>query len=297
MQLTYADELQWTPLTAIREGAKEMKELLIGTEGAPDNYRLVMIREAGAAATTPRHKHNFDQVRIVLNGRANYGPKRWIEPGELAYFPEGTPYGPEVSDGNRLGLTLQCGGASGAGYVSNRQVKSATATLKERGEFRGGVYYPSDFEAPGHPSGDSAKRKAQDAFEACWELVTGRRISYPKPRYDEPIKMTPANFTWEEQPGQPGVRAKLLGSFTERRHELALMQVEPNRVALLGPRAGIQLVFVVRGSGTVDGRALRPHAAFEIAAGSAAQVTAADELELIVIGLPIFVAAKQPSTV
>jgi hypothetical protein len=288
VQLTYADELQWTPLTAIREGAKEMKELLIGTEGAPDNYRLVMIREAGAAATTPRHKHNFDQVRIVLSGRANYGPKRWIEPGELAYFPEGTPYGPEVSDGDRLGLTLQCGGASGAGYVSNRQVKAATATLKERGEFKGGVYYPHD---------EHAKRRAQDAFEACWELVTGRRISYPKPRYDEPIKMKPANFAWEAQPGQPGVRAKLLGCFTERRHELAQVQLEPKSVALLGPRAGIQLVFVVRGSGTVDGRALRPHAAFEIAAGSAAQVTAAEELELFVIGLPIFVGAKQPSTV
>lgn len=288
MQLTYADELQWTPLTAIRDGAKEMKELLIGTEGAPDNYRLVMIREQGAAATTPRHKHNFDQVRIVLSGRANYGPKRNIEPGELAYFPEGTPYGPEVSDGDRLGLTLQCGGASGAGYVSNRQVKAATAALKERGEFKGGVYYPS---AP------DAKRRAQDAFEACWEHVTGRRISYPEPRYDEPIKMKPANFAWEDQPGQPGVRAKLLGSYTERRHELALLQVEPKSVALLGPRSGVQLVFVVHGSGAVDGRALRPHAAFEIPAGSAAQVTAAEELELVVIGLPIFVTAKQPSTV
>jgi len=288
VQLTYADDLQWKPLTAIRDGAKEMKELLIGTEGAPDNYRLVMIREQGAAATTPRHRHNFDQARIVLTGRANYGPKHWIEPGEMAYFPEGAPYGPEASAGDRLGLTLQCGGASGLGYVSNRQVQAATATLKGRGEFKGGVYYPA---AP------DAKRRAQDSFEAVWEHINGRRITYPKPRYDEPIKMKPANFDWQEQPGQPGVRAKLLGSFTERRHEFALLRVAGGSVALLGPRAGTQLVFVVAGDGTVEGRELKPHAAFEVTAGSAAQVTATNELELIVIGLPIFVAAKHPSTV
>jgi hypothetical protein len=87
MQLVCADDLPWIPLTTIRDGGKEMKELLAGTDGSPDNYRLVMIRERGIVATTPRHKHNFDQVRIVLSGRANYGPHKWIEPGELAYFP------------------------------------------------------------------------------------------------------------------------------------------------------------------------------------------------------------------
>ena len=288
MQLTYADELQWKPLTAIRDGAKEMKELLLGNEGAPDNYRLVMIREQGIAATTPRHRHNFDQARIVLSGRANYGPKHWIEPGELAYFPEGAPYGPEEAAGDRLGLTMQCGGASGLGYVSNSQVKAATAVLKERGEFKAGVFYPS---AP------DAKRRAQDAFEAVWEHIHGRRIVYPKPRYDEPIKMKPENFDWQDQPGQPGVRAKLLGSFTERRCEFAQLAVAAGSVALLGPRAGTQLVFVVAGNGTVEGRDLKPHTAFDVTAGSAAQVTASSALELIVIGLPIFVAAKAPSTV
>jgi hypothetical protein len=288
VQLTYADELQWKPLTAIRDGAKEMKELLLGAEDAPDNYRLVMIREQGVAATTPRHRHNFDQLRIVLSGRANYGPKHWIEPGELAYFPEGTPYGPEASAGDRLGLTLQCGGASGLGFVSNRQVKAATEELKARGEFKAGVFYPSD---------PDAKRRAQDAFEAVWEQINGRRITYPKPRYDTPIKMQPANFDWQDQPGQPGVRAKLLGSFTERHHEIAQLAVAAGSAALLGPRAGTQLVFVVDGNGTVEGRALRPHTAFEVAAGTAAQATASGALELIVIGLPIFVPAKQPSTV
>jgi mannose-6-phosphate isomerase-like protein (cupin superfamily) len=288
VQLICADDVPWKPLTAIRDGGKEMKELLAGTDGTPDNYRLVMIREQGVVATTPRHKHNFDQVRIVLSGRANYGPQKWIEPGELAYFPEGTPYGPESSDGDRLGLTLQCGGASGLGYVSNNQVKTATALLKETGEFKNGIYHST---APG------AKRRVQDAFEAVYEHVTGRAVTYPKPRYDEPIKMKPEHFAWQEQPGEPGVRAKFLGNFTERHHEIALVHVDAGTSAMFGPRAGIQLVYVVDGSGAVDENALRSQTAFEVPAGSAAQVTATSGLELIVIGLPIFAAAPKPSTV
>ena len=288
MQLICADDLPWKPLTAIRDGGKEMKELLAGTDGSPDNYRLVMIREQGVVATTPRHKHNFDQVRIVLSGRANYGPHKWIEPGELAYFPEGTPYGPESSDGDRLGLTLQCGGASGLGYVGNEQVKAATAVLKETGEFKNGIYYPA------HPD---ATRRAQDAFEAVFEHVTNRRVTYPKPRYDEPIKMKPENFDWQDLPGQPGVKAKWLGDFTERHHELALVHVDAGKSTMLGPRAGIQLVYVVDGTGTVDGNGLRSQTAFEVPSGSAAQVSATTALELIVIGLPLFAAAKAPSNV
>ena len=288
MQLICADDLPWKPLTAIRDGGKEMKELLAGTDGSPDNYRLVMIREQGVVATTPRHKHNFDQVRIVLSGRANYGPHKWIEPGELAYFPEGTPYGPESSDGDRLGLTLQCGGASGLGYVGNEQVKAATAVLKETGEFKNGIYYPAQ---------PDATRRAQDAFEAVFEHVTHRRVTYPKPRYDEPIKMKPESFDWQDLPGQSGVKAKWLGDFTERHHELALVHVDAGKSAMLGPRAGIQLVYVVDGTGTVDGNALRAQTAFEVPSGSAAQVSATTALELIVIGLPLFAAAKAPSNV
>ena len=288
MQLTCADDLEWKPLTQIRDGGKDAKELLVGTEGTPDNYRLVMVREQGVVANTPRHKHTFDQVRIVLSGRANYGPQRWIEPGELAYFPEGTPYGPEASDGDRLGLTLQCGGASGLGFLSNRQLKAGTAELQQTGEFKGGVYYPGS---------SDGKRRAQDAYEAVWEHINGRKIDYPKPRYDEPIKMRPGHFEWQDQPGQPGVQAKLLGVFTERRHEIAMLRLGVGSTAMLGPRAGIQLAYVLQGAAAIDGRAASPNTAFEVTAGSAAQVIATSAVELIVIGLPIFVTAKQPSSV
>ena len=284
MQLTRAEELEWKPLTALRDSSKDAKHLLIGEEGAPDNYRLVMIREQGGAKSTgPRHKHTFDQLRYVLSGRANYGPKRFIGAGEVAYFPEGVFYGPEESEGDRLGLTWQFGGAGGLGLISNRQANDATEALQQTGKFERGIYYPND---PG-------SRKAQDSYEAVWEYVNGRRITYPKPRYDEPILMRTDHFVWQDQPGQRGVEAKLLGVFTERRLEIAMLRIAAGSHAMLGPRDGVQTAYVVTGTGTVDEAAIGPQTAFEVKAGTAAQVLASTDIDLIVVGLPIFVRAKQ----
>jgi hypothetical protein len=172
--------------------------------------------------------------------------------------------------------------------VGNEQVKAATAVLKETGEFKNGIYYPAQ---------PDATHRVQDAFEAVFEHVTGQRVTYPKPRYDDPIKMKPESFDWQDLPGQPGAKAKYLGDFTERHHELALVHIDAGKSAMLGPRAGIQLVYVVEGTGTVDGNVLRTQTAFEVPSGSAAQVTATAALALIVIGLPVFAAAKAPSNV
>lgn len=285
MQIAHADELEWRPLSQIRQGGKEYKELLAGEEGALDNYRLVMIREEGVKAVTPRHKHNFDQLRMVLTGRANYGPKRWIEPGQIAYFPEGTPYGPEDSDGDRLGLTWQAGGASGSGYISNRQAKAATEELKQAGTFEGGIYYRNDGSRP------------QDSFEAVWERVNQRKLEYPKPRYDEPLLIRPEHFAWQEQSGQPGVEHKLLAAFTERRMEIAMLRVGAGANALFGPQAGIQTVYALGGAGTVDGHAIHAGSAFAVAAGAAADISATSTLELIVVGLPIFARVRETANV
>ena len=97
MQIRHADQGEETS-AAIRGGDREFKTLLVGDENSPDNFRLVLARQSGKVVA-PRHKHNFDQIRMCLSGDGqNYGPDRWIRPGEIVYFPEGVPYGPEDSD-------------------------------------------------------------------------------------------------------------------------------------------------------------------------------------------------------
>ena len=94
-----------------------------------------------------------------------------------------------------------------------------------------------------------------------------------------------------------GREREACGSFTERHHEIALVRIDGGSMRMLGPRAGTQLAYVVSGAGSVETHKLREQTAFEVTAGSAAQVLATSELLLIVIGLPIFVATKQPSSV
>jgi quercetin dioxygenase-like cupin family protein len=115
MQIGHADAYEGAVTTPeFRGGGKLFRTLLAGEEGDPGNFRLVYVR-VNSKISTPRHRHNFDQLRLALEGAINYGPDQWIEPGELAYFPEGTPYGPEEADNERLGVTIQFGGDSGEG--------------------------------------------------------------------------------------------------------------------------------------------------------------------------------------
>ena len=289
LQIGRGDGGGWAPLAAnFRAGGKQYQTLLAGREGAPDNYRLVLVRQTGALST-PRHKHNFDQLRLCIEGRINYGRHRWIEPGEIAYFPEGTPYGPEICDCDRLGITIQFGGASGAGFMSERQTQDGVASLQRHGRFENGIYRRDDAGA--------GERRNQDSYEAIWEAVNGRPLAYPAPRYDEPILMRPQNFDWQDVPDQPGLASKLLGIFNERDLELSQIRLAHGAATRLAPRAGIRLGFVLGGSGSADGEGLRPLTAFALEAGNPLQLMATSPLELVLVGLPIFGPARAETRV
>ena len=92
---------------AIRGGQRDFRTVLRGDEGSLNNYRLSFVRESGEL-DVPRHRHNFDQLRMCLEGdRQNYSKDKWFDPGEIVYFPEGTPYGPEQSASPRLSISTR----------------------------------------------------------------------------------------------------------------------------------------------------------------------------------------------
>lgn len=279
MQIRHADQGEETN-AAIRGGDREFKTLLTGDENSPDNFRLVLARQTGKVVA-PRHKHNFDQIRMCLSGDGqNYGPDRWIQPGEVVYFPEGVPYGPEDSDCQRLGITLQFGGASGNGFMSSRRSKQGMEELKAFGRFEKGIF---------HRNGEasSGQKRNQDGFEAVWEHVNKRKLEYPKPRYDEPIMMRPQNFDWQKTE-QGGLSVKPLGSFTERRVEVSLLRLASGACARIALRPGRQVGFLTRGAGQVDGGDVRQHSAFLLDPHEGAEIVSKDGMEILLIGLPIF---------
>ena len=290
MKVAHAEDS--TQIASTRTGKeRQFKTLLTGEDGALDNFRLYFVRQQGEV-DVPRHKHNFDQVRVCLEGpgKQNYGEGKWIAPGEIAYFPEGTPYGPEQSDTERLSLTLQFGGASRSGFISSARVQKAMDEMKEFGTFEKGIFKRVGQLAPG-------EKRNQDAYEAVWEHVNKRKLVYPKPRYGEAILMKPENFEWEAVEDQPGFARKNLCIFSERSLQFSMLKVEPGARGVQLSRGGIQIGFVLNGSGTVNGEALRKHSAFsgredfELASG--------EGMEVLLVGLPVFAEqqARQESLV
>jgi len=277
MQVAHAEDS--AKIDSIRGAEREFKTLLTGDEGALDNFRLYFVRQKGEV-DVPRHKHNFDQIRMCLEGgRQNYGAGKWIAPGEIAYFPEGTPYGPEQSDTERLSITLQFGGASGSGFVGSARLQQAKDEMKEFGTFEKGIFKRIGQLPP-------SEKRNQDAYEAIWEHINKRKLEYPMPRYGEPILMKPANFEWETSDEQPGVARKQLCVFSERHLQFAIVKLEPGASVLQRSRGGIQVGFVLQGEGTVNAEALRKYSAFSGREDFA--LNSDTGMELLLVGLPIF---------
>lgn len=265
----------------IRGNGREGRMLLVGDEDSPDNYRLNFSRQTGDAYS-PRHRHNFDQIRMVLGGgTANYGPKKEISPGEIVYFPEGTHYGPQDGNSRRFGITLQFGGPSGFGFISRKRMAQGMEELKVYGSFEKGI-----FTRTGELVG--GERRNQDAYEAIWEHVNGRRMTYPKQRYEEPVHMRPVNFEWRPVDGQPGVSLRKLGCFSEREVNVSMIKIDAGASATIAPRGGRQLGLIVTGAGQLEGQELKEHSAFELLRDEGGRVTAAVETELLLVGLPLF---------
>jgi hypothetical protein len=277
MQIAHAEDS--AKINSVRGAEREFKTLLIGEENALDNFRLYFVRQKGEV-DIPRHKHNFDQIRMCLEGgRQNYGAGKWIAPGEIAYFPEGTPYGPEQSNTERLSITLQFGGASGNGFVGSARLQQAMSEMREFGTFEKGIFKRIGQLAPG-------EKRNQDSYEAIWEHINKRKLVYPKARYGEPILIKPENFEWESSKENAGFATKQLCVFSERHLRFAVAKLDVGARGLQPSRGGIQIGFVLQGEGDVNGEKIRKHSAFS---GKEDLALSSDcGMEVLLIGLPIF---------
>jgi len=263
----------------VRAGGFSSRRLLAGEEGTQGNFSL-QLSLTPDTYFSPRHRHNFDQVRYQIEGEFDFAADGVMKPGTVAYFPEGTYYGPQSGSTRSLTLVLQFGGASGDGYISTEQYDRAAAELRALGTFANGVYTVTT------PEG---RKINKDAYEAVWERVCGRPLAYPPDRYTRPIFIQPENFAWIPAAEQPGANCKLLGEFSERRTLIAFCRVEPGASLRLD---GHSIYFVARGSGAVGAQDFRAHSTIYIAnkidSFATATLSARETVEMLRIGLPQF---------
>lgn len=281
MRLAHSETTPWKPVRAVRGGTIEFKTMLEGEEGTPDNYQL-LLANTDASFKSPRHRHNFDQLRFSLTGSTNFGPKRNLDEGDLAYFPEGTYYGPqnqeEVGE-NSLAMVVQFGGPSGNGYMSLRQLYDGFDKLQPQGRFEGGVFRRNEPEPDG--------RVNRDAYEAVWEYQNGRPVAYSKPRFMDPVHFREQNFEWQPVPGQAGVATKHIGSFTEKGVGVHFVRIDAGATHTLPAAEQTQLVFVKDGTGRFgSGDEWFRHTAVHLSAGESATMRATTLTEAMMLLLP-----------
>lgn len=280
MQSKHAADADWTVVSGHRSGTIEFKRLLQGAELAADNYELSIVR-TGGDYFTPRHHHNFDQVRLCLEGAMNYAPGKDLKAGTVGYFPEGTFYGPQADTAKSLVLLLQMGGAAGYGFMSYQQLNEGYEKISDLGQFERGVFTRKT------PDGRVVRK---DSYEAIWEHVNGREIRYPAPRYEEPVIMHPENFEWRRT-RDPGFALRHLGTFGER--GVAIGQIKGTRGArhLVDEHKSPELLFVAKGAirDVSANEVLETHSAFRVdPADTGREFEIVEDCELFFVLLPYF---------
>lgn len=222
-----------------RGGAVPRQRLASGEPGTRDNFAWHLSTGNGERYS-PRHRHNFDQIRFCLKGDMNMGKRPALKEGSIGYFPESTYYGPRESEEGveqRRWMTVQFTGASGAMYLSLDQQREGQKALLQFGRFEDGIFI--------REKGEGKKR--QDGFEAIWEHTTGQKVEYAQ-RYNEPIFINPASFAFWPA-GAPGVSRKLLGAFTERETRLGIYRIESGATWTVPAEDANRLNLIFEGSG------------------------------------------------
>jgi hypothetical protein len=277
MRVIKESDVDWAPRNpnSHRGGHIDFKFLLTGEEGSPENYKLSLTKSDGQFMS-PRHRHNFDQVRLPLEGRMSVHPDEWLEPGEVGYFPEGTDYGPQEDTAPFLAAVLQFGGASGSGYVSRRLARVAQDALATQGRFEGGTFRQETGEG----------LRIQDGYEAVWEYATGHQLVYPKPRYAHPIHMRYRNFAWKPSAIQ-GIWHKTLGVFTERETRLEMLKLEAGVQWTTIVDHALEVGFVLSGDGTCNDLSYSRFSAIECGNEERATYSCSNETILFRVVMPL----------
>jgi hypothetical protein len=220
--------MPWDPVKANTRTGKISRKFIRESQLAPGvgyTSDLVKYHGGNGVFTAPRHRHNFDQIRLTLSGETDYGYEQIAGPGDATFFPAGAYYGPERFEAAEIFL-LQWS----PDWVTREQSNAAYAELAKTGVFKDGFYVYA---------GDDGQEVRKDGTNAVWESVNGKPLVIPSPKYQQPILMRPEGFEWQRKSGNLSV--KDLGHFTDedlnivtyRWSEGALLQLSPERTYIL----------------------------------------------------------------
>jgi hypothetical protein len=252
------------------------KKKLFERDGEGRSFTFHLARYDGPFKS-PRHMHNFDQVRIGLLGQNETGVEK-MGPRTIGYFPEGTPYGPAaVKSPPSIQLTMQFDGNSRCGYLAPTSLNRGTEELRQLGTFEGGFYTPN---------GDDRGRI--DAYQAAWERIRQRPMVYPPERFSAPVYMNIDSFAWSRG-DEPGVEYKSIAQFGEHGTSVEMSRLSSESTAAFSSWGRTTLLFVLSGTVSCNDTSLGEWSAILLEEDDKCIVGGvAASSEIVAIGLPMF---------
>lgn len=274
--------MAWDPVKANTRTGKISRKFIREAELAPGvGYTSDLVKYHGGHGvfTAPRHRHNFDQIRLTLSGQTDYGYEQIAGPGDATFFPAGAYYGPERFEAAEIFL-LQWS----PDWVTRQQSDAAYAELAKTGEFTDGFYVYAD---------DDGHQVRKDGTNAVWEAVNGKPLLIPSPKYQQPILMRPEGFEW--QPRAEHLSVKDLGHFTDEDLNIVTYRWSEGAVLRL-PAERTHIFWIGSGAVSLDGRRLGEQTILFSDFGEAHELCGVHAGEATCIGLPVSTGCRQAST-
>jgi hypothetical protein len=276
LHVTDTEQLPWEETVNSRTGAVYRKFIREGEVLPGQSYyiRLSKFTSENGPFTAPRHKHDFDQIRVVLTGKSTFGRGFESTAGCAGYFPSGTSYGPEYIEDSEM-LVIQWGPK----FIPKAVNDAAITKLSERGRFHEGFY---------ELTRDDGSVEKIDSLRAIWEEVYRRPIEIPSRRYAQMVLMDANEFTWSLD--RDGLEYKHLARFGA--DDLGIDHIRwPETQTLVLPADRTALVFVLSGSVEANGAAHGPRTAIFSDFGEEDSLRAASGTEVLRINFPLEVTA------
>jgi hypothetical protein len=263
-------------------------------EVAPDGLRFHLSRgihrEDKAPFRAPRHHHAFQQLRWCDSGRKNFAPGQFIESGDVAYFPKGAYYGPEVKAGAYSGWSAQFG------FGDQHQLGpdwrpfriQARVNLRAAGVFEGGRYRPVD-PATGEYGDEIDGVEAMYAEAVRLKSSGAETYSIPPEGYHAPVVIHPAAFAY--YPIAAGVEIKRLGCFYDHPGDngdtrITLVRLNEGGLFTLSADRNQIGMTTTDGLRVDDDHAYPAHTCYYSPIGETTQFRGTDNTELYVVDLP-----------
>lgn len=268
-------DLPWVDI-AVRPGYKQRYQ------GFYDDARKLGLRIGSLYADpyylSPRHRHTFQQVRFLVQGKMRYG-KEIYDVGDCLYLPEGTYYGPITPVAERDGgsqqmhfVDIQFEGPSGIPYPHPDAVVDAQRALATKGTFEEGVY-------------TYASGRKRDAYEAILEEITGEAVKYPPSRLDSYVVMRSNTFPWMPVRDLENVQQRQLGYFFECGPNIKMLSMQAGASMPAYTPAGHRAMFLLKGNLSFGGQQYDPLSYFVCPDGvPMGAMQAQDDVELLAIG-------------